>query len=56
MDHRFRARFVNSLTGFKSVALIGAKSLKGEESHVQIGMYFKEQIHISLNDIVLLIG
>jgi flavin reductase (DIM6/NTAB) family NADH-FMN oxidoreductase RutF len=144
MDHRFRAMFVNSLTGFKSVALIGTKSLKGEEnlsivnsivhigshppligffcrprsverhtienmiqsgcysinqikesffekahqtsaryprsvsefeatgltpiykgdlnapfvaeSHVQIGMYFKEQIHISLNDTVLLIG
>ncbi len=56
MDHRFRAMFVNSLTGFKSVALIGAKSLKGEKSHVQIGMYFKEQIHIPLNDIVLLIG
>ncbi len=28
MDHRFRAMFVNSLTGFKSVALIGTKSLK----------------------------
>ena len=32
LDHRFRANFINSLGGFKSVVLIGTKSPNGNEN------------------------
>ena len=44
-EKRFRATFINSLSGFKSVALIGTKSQSGDEN-VAI---FSQIVHVGAN-------
>jgi len=45
MEQRFRASFINSLTGFKSVALIGTKN-KGYQENLAI---FNSIVHLGSN-------
>ncbi len=45
MEQRFRASFINSLTGFKSVALIGTKN-KGSQENLAI---FNSVVHLGSN-------
>ena len=45
MEQRFRASFINSLTGFKSVALIGTKN-KGDQENLAI---FNSIVHLGSN-------
>ena len=44
-DQRYRATFVNSIGGFKSVALIGTKSLSGETNLA----IFNSLFHVGAN-------
>ncbi len=45
LEQRYRAAFVNSLTGFKSVSLIGTKSAKGQTNLA----IFNSIVHIGAN-------
>lgn len=45
MEHRYRASFINSLTGFKSVALIGTKN-KANQENLSI---FNSLVHLGSN-------
>jgi hypothetical protein len=45
METRYRASFVNSLGGFKSVVMIGSKNKKGQENLA----IFNSLIHIGAN-------
>ena len=45
MEQRYRASFINSLTGFKSVALIGTKNHEGQENLA----IFNSLVHLGAN-------